>query len=82
MEFSLKIGHMEFTVSGKDRILFNGACYILVTQTYRSGWSRVNPTLSKVKCKKWIKQGILEQVGVKKYGSAIYPLYKFVREVE
>jgi len=82
MEFNLKIGHREFTISEKDRILFNGAVYVLVTQTYHSGWDRVNPTVSKAKCNKWIKQGILEQAGTRKFGSVIYPLYKFVREVE
>ncbi|EGL47558.1 hypothetical protein [Streptococcus dysgalactiae] len=82
MEFQLKLGNKHFTITEKDRVLFNGACYILVTQTYNSGWHKDNPTIAKAKAKKWIIQEVMVQIGTKNYGGKTYPLYKFIKEVE
>jgi len=57
--FKLKIGRKTYTITESDRVLFNGFCYQLVTQTYQSGWNRVTPKLSKTKAEKYIKQGYL-----------------------
>lgn len=80
-EFELKIGRKIFTISSTDRILFNGVSYILVTQSYRSGWNKINPTVSKANCHKWVDEGILVEDGCKKYGDEVYPLYRFEKEV-
>lgn len=72
--FELKIGRRTYTITEKDRILFNGKCYLLVTQKYRSGWEIVTPVLSKVKAEKYIKQGYLVYA-YKTNGSGIPMIY-------
>ena len=57
--FELKLGCRTYTITESDRILFNGNCYQLVTQSYRSGWSNVKPILAKANAEKCIKQGYL-----------------------
>lgn len=58
--FKLKIGRRTYTITENDNVLFNGACYLLVSQHYQSGWQRISPHLSKVKAEKWVKQGYLK----------------------
>ncbi len=58
--FELKIGHRTYTITEIDNVLFNGACYMLTSQQYQSGWQRVYLQLSKAKAEKWIKQGYLK----------------------
>lgn len=72
--FELKIGRKTYTITEKDRVLFNGNCYQLVTQNYRSGWSIVTPVLSKAKAEKFIKQGFLVYA-YKTNGSGILMVY-------
>jgi len=57
--FELKIGRNTYTITENDRILFNGNCYQLVTQSVRSGWYDTSPKLAKTKVVKYIKQGFL-----------------------
>lgn len=57
--FELKIGRNTYTITENDRILFNGNCYQLVTQSVRSGWYDTSPKLAKTKAVKYIKQGFL-----------------------
>ena len=55
----IKSGHKEFVLTEKDRILFNGCAYILITQKILKGYSSYSPTLTKSKIKKLIKSGSL-----------------------
>lgn len=48
-----------FNVTKNDVVLFNGACWSLLTQTYYGDYSNIHPTLAKAKCEKWVKDGIL-----------------------
>lgn len=57
--FELKIGRRTYTITENDRILFNGNCYQLVTQSSRSGWYDTSPKVAKTKVAKYIKQGYL-----------------------
>ena len=57
--FEMKIGRRTYTITEHDRILFNGNCYQLVTQTSGTSWSSTTPTLEKTKAVKYIKQGYL-----------------------
>lgn len=57
--FDLKIGRNTYTITENDRILFNGNCYQLVTQSVRSGRYDTSPKLAKTKVVKYIKQGFL-----------------------
>ena len=53
----LKIKHPkgELTLTEKDIIMDNGACFQLMTQSYFEGWYDRIYTLSKTTCKKLIK---------------------------
>lgn len=55
----LKIGRKVFDITEKDVVLFNGACWQLITQTIHSGWNNYYPTVSKTLCEKLLKKNIL-----------------------
>lgn len=80
--FELKIGRRTYTITESDQVLFNGKCYLLVTQKYQSGWNKVTPTLAKTKAEKYIKQGYLvEHLRTNKFGMLLI-YYKFVGNPE
>lgn len=83
MKFELNIRNRIFIITEKDRVMFNGRCYSLETQTYFYNWNRVSPTLAKAKCKKWIKEGKLVKCGNYNCSDGTsYPMFKFLEEVE
>lgn len=55
----LKIGRNVFEITEKDVVLFNGACWQLLTQTIHRGWHNYYPSMSKIMCEKFVKKGIL-----------------------
>lgn len=55
----LKIGRQVFDITEKDVVMFNGACWQLMTQTVRSGWYDCHPTVSKTLCEKLLKKDVL-----------------------
>ena len=55
----LKIGRKVFDITEKDVVLFNGACWQLITQEIFSNYHYYSPTMSKTMCKKFVKKGIL-----------------------
>ena len=57
---TVKLGRRTFTITEKDRILDNGALYILLTQEYFSDWAYINPKVSKAKFAKWKKEGYVQ----------------------
>ena len=76
----LKIRKKVFNVSEKDRVLFNGACYILLTQKVRDGWHDVNPTVPKTTMKKLIKEGkavLMEEKYTSNWTTKEMDLYTF-----
>lgn len=81
MKFTVKMNRKEYTLTENDRILFNGVCYILVTQKVWHGFSQGCPTVPKKYAEKWIKDGILVVGEAYKSFGVAYPLYKFVKEV-
>lgn len=55
---NLKIGRREYKLTEKDRILFNGACYQLITRNNeRSFWKPQSMVVSKTRMEKLIKSG-------------------------
>lgn len=82
MKFTVKMSRNEYTLTENDRIMFNGAIYILITQKVCRGFSQGCPTVPKKHVEKWIKDGSLVECGTYKYTFYEYPLYKFVKEVE
>lgn len=55
----LKIGREVFDITEKDVVLFNGACWQLITQKIFSNYHYCSPTMSKTMCEKFVKKGIL-----------------------
>lgn len=55
----LKISRKVFDITKKDVVLFNGACWQLITQTIFGGWHSYYPKMSKTMCEKFVKKGIL-----------------------
>ena len=78
----VKVQKREIEVTNGDRVLFNGACYIMQDSEYFDGWYRCNPTLAKVKAQKMIKEGVLVYVGKRNYNRSNnqYDLYRFNTE--
>lgn len=62
----LKIGRNVFDITERDIVLFNGACWQLLTQKIRSGWHEYSPRVSKTLAEKLLKKNVL--VLVKKSG--------------
>lgn len=58
----LKCGKNTYQLTERDVILFNGACYTLITRKERSGYFESSPTVAKAKAKKLIKDGFLKRV--------------------
>lgn len=81
MNCKIKMNRKEYTLTENDRIMFNGVCYILVTQKVLCGYSKCNPTVPKKHAEKWIKDGALVKCGTCKYTYDEYPLYRFMKEV-
>lgn len=55
----LKIGRRFFEINDKDVVMYNGACWQLITQSYFDGWHYATPTMSKTMCDKFVKKNIL-----------------------
>lgn len=81
MNCKIKMNRKTYNITDADRIMFNGVCYILVTQKVLCGYSKCNPTVPKKHAEKWIKDGALVKCGTCKYTYDEYPLYRFMKEV-
>ena len=55
----LKIGRYVFNIDENDVVLFNGACWQLMTKQIRNGWHYYPPKMSKATCEKFVKKNIL-----------------------
>jgi hypothetical protein len=53
----LKIGREKYELTEDDEILFNGACYILMTRKIGRGFREYSPTIAKTTMHKLIKNG-------------------------
>ena len=71
----ISLERKKFNVTSKDRILDNGACYQLITQTYFENWCFIHPLMSKTLFNKMLKQGKLVLSKDKLHG---FNLYEFV----
>ena len=78
MKFTVKTELKTFTFTEHDVIMFNGARYILITQSPRPGYGFGDIPIRLAE--EWIKNGALVECG--KYNNTALPLYKFVKEVE
>ena len=55
----LKFGRNVFDITDKDVVMFNGACWQLISQKIFDGWYNYSPKISKTMCEKFVKKGIL-----------------------
>ena len=78
----IKCGRREFEVTREDRILDNGSCYQLITQTYIEGFSKQYPIVSKTMFKNLFKNGEIIK-SVEKYKDSLSnkecDLYEFTK---
>ena len=79
MKFTIKTELRTYTFTENDMIMFNGARYILLTQSPRPGYGYGDVTIPIRLAEEWIKNGALVECGM--YNNTALPLYKFVREV-
>ena len=75
-ELKMKHRRGELTLTEKDVIMDNQACFQLITQEYSEGWHKINYTLSSTTCKKLIKQGELILVKTTGEGKGKLDYYK------
>ena len=48
-----------FMCSSKDKIMDNGSCYQLITQSFHKDWTDVMPRISKTEFNRLMKLGVL-----------------------
>jgi len=80
MKFTVKTDLRTYTFTEYDVIMFNGARYILITQSPRPGYGYGDVMIPVRLAEEWIKCGAL--VECSKYNNTELPLYKFVREIK
>lgn len=51
----------KFVCTSKDKIMYNGCCYHLVTQTFSKGLDNVLPVISKIEFARLSKLGVLSK---------------------
>lgn len=56
----------KFICSSKDKIMDNGSCYQLVTQSFHKDWFDVTPKISKTEFNRLMKMGVLGEPYKKK----------------
>ena len=56
----IKFGRNVLEISARDAVLFNGACYQIITKEVGGGWHGYPPIVSKKQAQEFIKKGILE----------------------
>ena len=49
----------KFMCSSKDKIMDNGSCYQLITQSFHKDWFDMIPTISKTEFNRLMKMGVL-----------------------
>lgn len=49
----------RFMCSSKDKIMDNGNCYQLITQSFFKNWFDITPTISKTEFNRLMKLGVL-----------------------
>lgn len=80
MKFTVRTELRTFTFTEHDVIMFNGARYILITQSPRPGYGFGDVNIPVKYAEEWIKNGVLAKCGT--YNNTALPLYKFVRETQ
>jgi hypothetical protein len=62
----VKCGRIEFELTEKDLVMYNGACYQIITRKVGFGWNESTPIIAKSRAMKLIKEGLLKEVQLDK----------------
>ena len=76
-QIEITASRRKFICTSKDKIMFNGKCYILYTQTMWVEWSNVFPTISKTEFNRLKKLGILSEPYPRKMSYSTVMMYDF-----
>jgi hypothetical protein len=71
----------KFMCSPKDRIMDNGRCYQLITQTFIKDWSNVCPVISKKEFERLLKMDVFKEPHIQKRMIGEVKLYDFKENV-
>jgi len=74
---TVKAGRNTFECNFSDKIMFNGACYILITKKIWVEWSEVSPTISKTEFNRLMKLGVLSEPHKTKLRFSEVQIYNF-----
>ena len=58
-EIEIRASRRKFICTNKDKIMYNGSCYQLMTQTYHKDWCDLSPVISEAEFKRLLKLGVL-----------------------
>ena len=67
----------KFMCSSKDKIMDNGSCYQLITQSFREDWCDVSPVISKTEFNRLMKLGVLKEPYKENCGFIEVFIYEF-----
>ena len=67
----------KFMCSSKDKIMDNGSCYQLITQSFFKDWFDATPVISKTEFNRLMKMGVLKEPSKHK-GIIGVTIYDFV----
>ena len=68
----------KFMCSSKDKIMDNGNCYQLITQSFNKDWSDMTPTISKTEFNRLVKMGVLGEPYKQKRVYCEVTMYDFI----
>lgn len=70
----------KFICTSKDKIMDNGRCYQLITQSFWKNWTDESPVISKTEFNRLLKLGVLSKPYLKKMTYSVVNIYDFVLE--
>lgn len=71
----------KFMCSSKDKILDNGSCYQLITQSFFKDWCDLIPIISKTEFNRLMKMGVLGESYKQRWSSGFEAtVYDFIEQ--
>lgn len=61
MEVKATNTRQKFNCTTKDKIMYNGNCYQLTTQTFHKDWTELLPVISEKEFKRLVTEGALSE---------------------
>ena len=68
----------KFICSSKDKIMDNGSCYQLITQSFHKDWAKLTPIISKTEFNRLMKMGVLGEPYKRKRAFGLVTMYNFI----